>query len=170
MTFKINRFKDSFIFYFKSKEARRFRIWGLIIILLSLGVYLFWSSEYSWIAALAILILFIPLYRKTLRSRTRWIRSEVNISNGTLIEKHAVSLGFLQTTTFTQTVRNIVGIDYYTKTEELNIKGSNELSSSDGFHTVISGCLLRNCYGPEFLKALEEITPITYIKKGHYKP
>lgn len=166
MKFKFNPIKDFFRFYFRSKAARQFRFFGLLILLISLGVFLFWASEISWVAALAVLILFIPLYKKTIGARTPRLSSVIEIRDGILIERHTTSAGGFKRDTTTQTVTHITGICYYKKTGDIEVYGHNELVSGD-FHTVISSCYFTDCYGPELLKALEEkFTTITYLKRG----
>jgi hypothetical protein len=167
MKFKCDFFKRFMILHFKCQEARQFRVFALLIVILALIAYPFLGIDRFDVLALAVLILLILLYRMTIyRARDRAFNETVEVYKGMLIAKHSFRMES-KVIHVTRTVTSISEIRFYEKTEEIEVIGHNNLEASDGQNAILTSCRLENCYGPDFLKALESnFAKFTRVKRG----
>ena len=167
MKFKCDYFKRFMLQHCKSMEARKFRVFAILIVILALIVYPNLGIDNLGVLAVGILLLLGLLYRATIyRARDRSFVQTVEIYKGTLIEKHSFRMES-KVIHVTQTVTAITEIRFYEKTEDIAVIGYNRLESSDDYSVTLKSCRLENCYGPDFLNILEKnFVKITRVKRG----
>ena len=167
MKFKCDYFKRFMLQHCKSMEARKFRVFAILIVILALIVYPNLGIDNLGVLAVGILLLLGLLYRATIyRERDIAFNETVEVCKGMLIAKHSFRMES-KVIHVTQTVTAITEIRFYEKTEEIEVIGYNRLESSDGHNTTLTSCRLENCYGPDLLKALESnFAKFTRVKRG----